>query len=111
MPLRVSPPLGPMNHGLSAAPGSFLKSVQQSSEQKARLYFLASAPSPMVSMTILALAGSMGLPSIGQTALLDLGLRLGEASGAALAIPIVRAALACHRGMATFAEAAVSGRG
>lgn len=40
--------------------------------------------------------------------LLDLGLRLGEASGAALAVPLVRAALACHQGMATFAEAAVS---
>lgn len=56
-------------------------------------------------------AGHRGLvDAIGQTALLDLGMRLGEASGAALAIPIVRAALACHRGMATFAEAAVSGR-
>ncbi|CEF54833.1 nicotinate-nucleotide--dimethylbenzimidazole phosphoribosyltransferase [Acetobacter ghanensis] len=37
-----------------------------------------------------------------------LGLRLGEASGAALAIPILRAAVACHTGMATFAQAAVS---
>jgi nicotinate-nucleotide--dimethylbenzimidazole phosphoribosyltransferase len=44
------------------------------------------------------------------TPLLDLGLRLGEASGAALAIPLLRAALACHTGMATFAEAGVSGR-
>ncbi|CEF40280.1 nicotinate-nucleotide--dimethylbenzimidazole phosphoribosyltransferase [Acetobacter senegalensis] len=42
--------------------------------------------------------------------LLDLDLRLGEASGAALAVPIVRAALACHTGMATFAQAAVSER-
>jgi nicotinate-nucleotide--dimethylbenzimidazole phosphoribosyltransferase len=40
--------------------------------------------------------------------LLDLGMRLGEASGAALAINIVRAALACHAGMASFAEAGVS---
>jgi nicotinate-nucleotide--dimethylbenzimidazole phosphoribosyltransferase len=40
--------------------------------------------------------------------LLDLGLRLGEASGAALAVPLLRAALACHAGMATFAEAAVA---
>ena len=40
--------------------------------------------------------------------LLDLGMRLGEASGAALAINIVRSALACHAGMATFAEASVS---
>lgn len=42
--------------------------------------------------------------------LLDLGMRLGEASGAALAIPIVRAAVDCHAGMATFAEAGVSDR-
>jgi nicotinate-nucleotide--dimethylbenzimidazole phosphoribosyltransferase len=35
-------------------------------------------------------------------------MRLGEASGAALAIPILRAALACHTGMATFAEAGVA---
>jgi nicotinate-nucleotide--dimethylbenzimidazole phosphoribosyltransferase len=42
--------------------------------------------------------------------LIVLGLRLGEGSGAALALPIVRAALALHRGMATFAEAAVPGR-
>ena len=40
--------------------------------------------------------------------LLDLDMRLGEASGAALAINILRAALACHTGMATFAEAGVS---
>ena len=42
--------------------------------------------------------------------LLDLGMRLGEASGAALAVPLLRAALACHTGMATFAGAAVAGR-
>jgi hypothetical protein len=35
-------------------------------------------------------------------------LRLGEASGAATALLIMRAALACHTGMATFAEAGVS---
>lgn len=45
-----------------------------------------------------------------KSALLDLGMRLGEASGAAVAIGLLRAALACHTGMATFAEAAVSGR-
>jgi nicotinate-nucleotide--dimethylbenzimidazole phosphoribosyltransferase len=37
-------------------------------------------------------------------------MRLGEASGAALAIPLVRSAVACHTGMATFAEAAVDDR-
>ena len=41
--------------------------------------------------------------------LLDLNMRLGEASGAAVAILLARAALACHAGMATFAEAGVSG--
>ncbi len=40
--------------------------------------------------------------------LLSLGLRLGEGSGAVLAMGIVRSALACHCGMATFAEAGVS---
>lgn len=42
--------------------------------------------------------------------LLDLGMRLGEASGAATAILLLRAALACHNGMASFAEAGVSDR-
>jgi nicotinate-nucleotide--dimethylbenzimidazole phosphoribosyltransferase len=46
---------------------------------------------------------------LGQAPLLDLGMRLGEASGAALALGLVKAAAACHNGMATFAEAAVSG--
>ena len=49
------------------------------------------------------------LDALGLAPLLSLGLRLGEGSGAALAINIVRAALACHSGMATFEEAAVSG--
>lgn len=40
--------------------------------------------------------------------LLDLGLRLGEASGAALAVPLLQHACALHNDMATFAEAAVS---
>jgi nicotinate-nucleotide--dimethylbenzimidazole phosphoribosyltransferase len=42
--------------------------------------------------------------------ILDLGLRLGEGSGAALALPILRLACALHNGMATFDEASVSGR-
>jgi len=43
--------------------------------------------------------------------LLDLNMRLGEASGAGVAILLARAALACHVGMATFADAGVSGAG
>ncbi|MCX7304125.1 MAG: nicotinate-nucleotide--dimethylbenzimidazole phosphoribosyltransferase [Hyphomicrobiales bacterium] len=48
------------------------------------------------------------LEALGLTPLFDLGMRLGEGSGAALAINVVRSALACHVGMASFAEAGVS---
>ncbi len=40
--------------------------------------------------------------------LLNLGMRLGEGSGAAVAVPLMRMACALHNGMATFAEAGVS---
>lgn len=50
------------------------------------------------------------LDALGLKPLLALDMRLGEASGAALAVPILRAALACHTGMATFGEAGVSDR-
>ncbi|RLJ21534.1 nicotinate-nucleotide--dimethylbenzimidazole phosphoribosyltransferase [bacterium endosymbiont of Escarpia laminata] len=40
--------------------------------------------------------------------LLDLGMRLGEGSGAAVAVPLLRLACALHAGMATFGEAGVS---
>jgi len=49
------------------------------------------------------------LAELGLEPLLDLRLRLGEASGALLALPIVAAAGALHRDMATFAESGVSG--
>ena len=48
------------------------------------------------------------LAKLGKAPLLALGLRLGEGSGAALAISVLKAAVACHSGMATFAEAGVS---
>ena len=48
------------------------------------------------------------LSRLGKSPLLSLGLRLGEGSGAALAIQVLKGALACHSGMATFAEAGVS---
>jgi nicotinate-nucleotide--dimethylbenzimidazole phosphoribosyltransferase len=50
------------------------------------------------------------LEALGLTPLLDLKMRLGEGSGAAVAILLLRAALACHTGMATFAEAQVSNK-
>jgi nicotinate-nucleotide--dimethylbenzimidazole phosphoribosyltransferase len=49
------------------------------------------------------------LLELGLDPLLDLHMRLGEATGAGIAILLLRAALACHGGMATFAEAGVSG--
>ena len=48
------------------------------------------------------------LDALGKVPLLNLGLRLGEGTGAALAIGVLKCAIACHSGMATFAEAGVS---
>lgn len=48
------------------------------------------------------------LQALGAQPLLDLGMRLGEASGAAVAVPLLRSACALHNGMATFAQAGVS---
>jgi nicotinate-nucleotide--dimethylbenzimidazole phosphoribosyltransferase len=50
------------------------------------------------------------LQKMGKMPLLDLGMRLGEGTGAALAAGIVRAAAALHSGMATFESAGVSNR-
>ena len=49
------------------------------------------------------------LEALGKRAVLEFDMRLGEGSGAALALGILRAALECHNGMATFAEAGVTG--
>jgi nicotinate-nucleotide--dimethylbenzimidazole phosphoribosyltransferase len=49
------------------------------------------------------------LTHLGMRPLLDLGMRLGEASGATLALMLLKAAAVCHNDMATFAEAGVSG--
>lgn len=48
------------------------------------------------------------LDKMGKAPLLDLGMRLGEGTGAALAAGIVRAAALCHAGMATFEQAGVT---
>lgn len=56
-------------------------------------------------------AGHRGLcEQLGKRPILDLDMRLGEATGAALAVPLLRAALACYYGMATFEEANVDER-
>lgn len=50
------------------------------------------------------------LEGLNATPLLDLGMRLGEGSGAAVAVPLLRMACALHNEMATFAEAGVTGK-
>ncbi len=49
------------------------------------------------------------LAAMEKAPVLTLDMALGEGSGAALALGVLRAALECHNGMATFAEAQVSG--
>lgn len=66
-----------------------------------RPYLIAAHLSPEPGHAVL-------LESLGLTPLLDLGLRLGEASGAAFALPLVRLAVAVLRDVATFDEAGVS---
>jgi nicotinate-nucleotide--dimethylbenzimidazole phosphoribosyltransferase len=51
------------------------------------------------------------LDFIGQKPILDLGMRLGEGTGAALAMGIIQGALRVFREMTTFKEAGVSGKG
>ncbi len=50
------------------------------------------------------------LEHLGLEPVLDLGMRLGEGSGAVAALALLRLACAAHDGMATFAEAGVAGR-
>lgn len=56
-------------------------------------------------------AHALALSQLDLTPIVDLGLRLGEGTGAAVALPIVRAAVATLSAMATFEQAGVSGPG
>lgn len=53
-------------------------------------------------------AHTLALESLKATPILDLGMRLGEGSGAGVAVSIIKSALALHSNMATFATAGVS---
>ena len=53
-------------------------------------------------------AHARALAAMGKTSLLDLGMRLGEGTGAALAAVLAKTALHLHRNMATFESAGVS---
>jgi len=66
-------------------------------------YLLASHASPEPGARI-------ALAHLGLVPLLDLGMRLGEGTGAALALPILRSAVDVHLSMATFATAGIVGR-
>lgn len=54
-------------------------------------------------------AHGMALTELGLTPIIDLGMRLGEGSGALVALPVLRAAVATLTSMATFEEAGISG--
>ncbi len=55
-------------------------------------------------------AHTLALAELGLEPIIDLGLRLGEGTGAAVALPILRAAVSLLASMATFTEAGVSQR-
>ena len=99
-----APPL-PREQGVPLMLDGFVSTAAVAPLAKLHLAGLAHALSAHVS----AEAGHRGLlEALGLEPLLDLGMRLGEGSGGCLAINILRCALACHTGMASFAEAGVS---
>lgn len=55
-------------------------------------------------------AHAVALQRLQMTPILDLGMRLGEGSGAAVALPVLRAAVATLASMATFGEANIAGK-
>lgn len=81
------------------------------------LHVLGQRLSPAQDLLAHCIAGHVGaepghrplLQRIGKRPLLDLDMRLGEGSGAAVALLVAKAAVAAHTGMATFAEAGVNG--
>jgi len=119
-PLAVAAALG--GRELAAILGAVLAARQRNIPVLLDGFVCTAAVAPLAKLRADALAHAqaghvsaeaghrMLLDEIGLKPLVDLGMRLGEASGAAVALQILRSALACHTGMATFAEAGVSAK-
>jgi nicotinate-nucleotide--dimethylbenzimidazole phosphoribosyltransferase len=117
-PLQVAAALG--GRELAAILGAGLAARRQRIPVLIDGFVSTAALAPLAKLRIDALAHAIAghvsaeaghralLDELGLKPLLDLDMRLGEASGAAVAALILRAALACHTGMATFAQAGVS---
>ena len=119
-PLSVAAALG--GRELAAILGATLAARHQGVPVLLDGFVCTAAAAPLVKLApggldhaviahVSAEAGHRGLvEALAMQPLLDLGMRLGEASGAAVGVLLLRAALACHQGMATFAQAGVSDR-
>jgi len=117
-PLRVAAALG--GRELAAILGATLRARRQNIPIILDGFVSTAAVAPLYKLRTDTLAHALAghvsaeaghralLQELNLKPLLDLNMRLGEASGAAAALLILRAALACHTGMATFAEAGVS---
>ena len=117
-PLRVAAALG--GRELAAILGATLAARRQNIPVILDGFVSTAAVAPLYKLRTDALAHALAshvsaeaghralLEELNLKPILDLNMRLGEASGAATALLILRAALACHTGMATFAEAGVS---
>jgi nicotinate-nucleotide--dimethylbenzimidazole phosphoribosyltransferase len=119
-PLRVAAALG--GRELAAILGAVLSARRQNIPVLLDGFVCTAAAAPLMRVRADALAHGaaahasaeaghkMLLAELQLEPILDLNMRLGEASGAALAVLILRAAFACHTGMATFADAGVSNK-
>jgi nicotinate-nucleotide--dimethylbenzimidazole phosphoribosyltransferase len=117
-PLRVAAALG--GRELAAILGATLAARRQNIPVLLDGFVSTAAVAPLYKLRTDTLAHALAghvsaeaghralLDELSLKPILDLNMRLGEASGAATALLILRAALACHTGMATFAEAGVS---
>lgn len=119
-PLQAAAALG--GRELAAILGAALAARQQHIPVLIDGFVCTAAVAPLAKLRTDALAHAVAahvsaeaahralLDELGLKPLVDLGMRLGEGSGAAVAALVLRAALACHSGMATFAEAGISGK-